>query len=57
MDERLNGIDGRLDRFEVTLGALSVSVGKIETRINIVLGFLGVIGSGMSFLLIRLLLN
>ena len=57
MDKRLDGMDKRLDRVETTLGGLSVSVGKTDTKINIVLGILGAIGSGASFLLIRLLLN
>ena len=57
MDQRLDRVDGRLDRVEATLGGLCVSAGKTDTKINIVLGMLGAIGSGASFLLIRLLLN
>ena len=57
MEQRLDSMDEQQDQFGATLGGLSVSVGKIDTKINVVLGILGAIGSGASFLLIRLLLG
>ncbi len=57
MDQRIERMDERLDRVETTLGGLCVSVGKTDTKINIVLGILGAIGSGASFLLVRLLMS
>ena len=56
-EQRLDNMGERPDQLEATLGGLRVSVGKIDTRINVVLGIHGAIGSGASFLLIRLLLN
>ena len=57
MDERIGRVVGRVSSLEDAVRNLKVAVGKIDTKMNILLGILGAIGSGASFLFIRLLLN
>ena len=49
--------DERSDRIDAALGELVVSLRKLNTRMNIVLGFLGVITAEASFLLFHLILD
>ena len=62
MDRRLDAIDRRLDAMDQRLDALdskvdtqTILLARLDTKMNITMGMLGV--AGASFLLIRLLLG
>lgn len=52
---RLNSLDERVGRLEESVSGLGITAARLDTKMNIVLGILGAIGSGATFLLIRLL--
>lgn len=55
VEVRVSGLEKAVGALDQTIANLKIAVGKIDTKMNIVLGTLGAIGSGASFLLIRLL--
>ena len=62
IDQRFDAIDRRLDAMEQRLDALdskvdtqAILLARLDTKMNIIMGMLGV--AGASFLLIRLLLG
>ena len=64
IDQRFDAIDRRLDAMEQRLDALdskvdtqAILLAKLDTKMNITMGMLGVAGAGASFLLLRLLLG
>ena len=64
MDQRLDAIDRRLDAMDQRLDALdskvdtqAILLARLDTKMNITMGILGVAAAGASFLLIRLLLG
>ena len=64
IDQRFDAIDRRLDAMEQRLDALdskvdtqAILLARLDTKMNITMGMLGVAGAGASFLLLRLLLG
>ena len=57
IDQRLDAIDQRLDALDSKVDAQAILLARLDTKMNIIMGMLGVAGAGASFLLIRLLLG
>ena len=57
IDQRFDAIDQRLDAIDSKVDAQAILLARLDTKMNIIMGMLGVAGAGASFLLIRLLLG
>ena len=55
IDQRFDAIDQRLDAIESKIDTQAILLARLDTKMNIIMGMLGV--AGASFLLIRLLLG
>ena len=57
IDRRLDAIDQRLDALDSKVDTQAILLARLDTKMNITMGMLGVAAAGASFLLIRLLLG
>ena len=57
IDRRLDAIDQRLDALDSRVDTQAILLARLDTKMNIIMGMLGVAAAGASFLLIRLLLG
>ncbi len=57
IDRRLDAIDQRLDALDSKVDTQAILLARLDTKMNIIMGMLGVAAAGASFLLIRLLLG
>ena len=56
IDRRLDAMDQRLDALDSKVDTQAILLARLDTKMNIIMGMLGVAGAGASFLLLRLLL-
>ena len=56
-DQRFDAIDQRLDAIDSKVDTQAILLARLDTKMNITMGMLGVAAAGASFLLIRLLLG
>ena len=57
MEQRLDAMEQRLDALDSKVDTQAILLARLDTKMNIIMGILGVAGAGASFLLIRLLLG
>ena len=57
IDRRFDAIDQRFDALDSKIDTQAILLARLDTKMNIIMGMLGVAGAGASFLLIRLLLG
>ena len=57
IDRRFDAIDQRVDALYSKGDAQAILLARLDTKMNIIMGILGMAGAGASFLLIRLLLG